>query len=65
MTEYLSTDQLAALLGVRAQTVRASYCAKGHYLGLTPRKLPNRLLRWPRAEVEAVLRGQRPVGGGA
>jgi hypothetical protein len=54
----LSTDELAALLHVQAQTVRASLCRKGHYCGIRPRKLPNRLLVWPRDAVERLLEGE-------
>ena len=57
MTEFLSTDELAEMMGVRPQTVRSAYCAKGHYLGLMPQKLPNRLLRWPRQAAESLIEG--------
>lgn len=42
----LTTKELADRLRVQPQTVRASYCRKGHYLGLVPIKLPNGGLRW-------------------
>lgn len=57
MTEFLNTDELAALLGVRPGTVRSAYCHRGNYLGLVPRKLPNRMLRWPREDAEALVEG--------
>lgn len=42
----LTTEQLAAFLGVKPGTVRRAYCIQGHYLGLIPRKLQNRRLAW-------------------
>lgn len=57
----LSTDQVAELFGVLPQSVRHALTVKGHYCGVRPLKLPNRFLSWPRAQVEAVLRGERPA----
>lgn len=54
----LSTEEFAHLMRVQAQTVRASLCRKGHYCGIRPRKLPNRLLVWPRDAVERLLEGE-------
>lgn len=43
----LTTEELAALLHVKPQTVRAGLCKSGHYLGMRPAvKLPNRRLLW-------------------
>lgn len=49
------TKALANLVGVKAPTVHHSYCTKGHYMGLKPVKLPNRLLRWNLTEARRVL----------
>ncbi len=51
----LSTDQLAEILKVRPQTIRAAYCRAGEYFGLTPCKMPNRRLVWDSAAVRALL----------
>lgn len=52
----LTTKQLAAQLGVEAQTIRASLCRNGSYFGLRPEaKLPNRLLLWPADSVDRIV----------
>jgi DNA-binding GntR family transcriptional regulator len=61
----ISTEELAALFGVRPQTVRHALCRHGSYFGLRPRKLPNRLLQWDLAAAEAVRRGERPAAADA
>lgn len=53
-----STEVAAELLGVAPTTLRVSHSRLGHWGGITPRKLPNRMLSWPAREVEAVLRGE-------
>jgi hypothetical protein len=58
-TEFLNTESLAELLGVKAQTVRSALCRHGHYLGLRPVKMPNRFLRWRAADAERLLAGER------
>lgn len=59
--ETLSTDQVAELFGVLPQSVRHALTVKGDYCGIRPVKRPNRFLAWPREQVEAVLRGERPA----
>ena len=54
---YLTTEEAAARLGLRPQTLRANLCRAGHYLSIRPTKLPNRLLRWPASEIERLLSG--------
>lgn len=49
------TEALAQVAGVKPASVRHSYCTRGHYLGLKPVKLPNRLLRWNLTEARRVL----------
>jgi hypothetical protein len=46
-TKYLTTEEFAQGLGVKAPTVRRGLCVNGHYLGVRPIKLPNRRLLWP------------------
>ena len=53
-----TTEEAAALLGVRPQTLRAGMCRAGHYLGIMPVKLANRRLLWPATKVDAVARGE-------
>jgi len=55
MDKYLSTDELAELLKVKPMTIRTQYSRFGHYLGLTPQKMPNRRLFWPKEQVEKLL----------
>jgi len=54
----LSTEDVAARLLVRPQTVRRSLCVNGHFLGLRPIKLANRRLLWDAAAVEELLSGE-------
>ncbi len=53
-----STEEAAAALHVKPQTLRAALCRDGHYFGLRPVKLPNRMLAWPAAAVDALLDGE-------
>jgi hypothetical protein len=48
----LSTEELAARLGIKAQTLRAAHCRDGDYFGVRPLKAKNRFLRWPADSVE-------------
>ncbi len=53
---FLSTNQFAESLGVKPQTVRRGFCVNGHYMGITPRKMPfNGRLLWPAAELAKLL----------
>ena len=53
----LSTEEVASLLGVKAQTLRAALCRDGTYYGIRPLKAKNRFLRWPADEVERMIAG--------
>lgn len=53
-----STEQAAAALHDRPQTLRASVCRAGHYAGVKPRKLPSRFLAWPADAIDALVRGE-------
>lgn len=55
MNDFLSTAELAKIFKVSPKTVRWNFCTRGHYLSLVPRKLPNRILLWPVADVEKLL----------
>ena len=54
----LSTEELASVLRIVPQTVRAGLCRNGHYLGMRPVKLPNGKLLWDAAEVERLVSGE-------
>lgn len=43
----LTTEQLAAIAGVKAESIRAAYCRTGEYFGLRPEKCANGRLLWP------------------
>lgn len=53
-----STEEAAAALKVRPQTLRAALCRDGHYFGLRPVKCRNRFLLWDAAAVEALTSGE-------
>ena len=53
-----TTEEAAAILGVRPQTLRAAICRRGEYYGLRPAKRLNRMLAWPAVKVDAVARGE-------
>lgn len=50
-----STEEAAAVLKVRPQTLRAAVCRDGHYFGVRPQKARNRFLMWNAAAVDALV----------
>lgn len=56
---YLSTEDAAARLAVKPNTLRSGLCRNGHYLNIRPVKLPNRLLVWPADQIERLLSGKQ------
>ena len=54
----LTTESAAALLQVKPATMRRGLCVAGHYLGMVPRKMPNRLLLWDSGEIYRLLAGE-------
>lgn len=54
----LSTEEAAALLKIKPQTLRAALCRDGHYLGARPFKSANRFLLWRGDEIERLAQGQ-------
>jgi len=54
---FSTTEEYAAALKVKPQSVRAGYCRDGHYLGVVPIK-PSRRLLWPADQVDALIAGQ-------
>ncbi|MFV8630698.1 hypothetical protein ACNRDB_14615 [Ralstonia pseudosolanacearum] len=57
--DYVSTEELAAILAIEPQSVLKRHSLDGAYLGIRPTKLPNRRLLWPVAEVKKLLSGGR------
>lgn len=53
-----STEELAALLHIRPQSIRASLCRSGSLMGLRPVKLPNGRLLWPADEADRLISGE-------
>lgn len=51
----MNTRQFATRLGNQPQSIHASFCRKGHYLGIVPAKLPNGTLLWPDDAVEQLI----------
>lgn len=56
---HLSTEALAAQLQIKPQTLRAALCRNGHYYGVRPIKMPNRMLRWPADAVARLMEGKQ------
>lgn len=55
---FYSTEEAAAALKVKPQTLRAAVCRDGNYFGVRPQKARNRFLMWEAAEIDALLRGE-------
>lgn len=53
-----STEEAAAVLHIRPQTLRAALCRYGNYFGLRPFKMRNRFLAWDAAAIEKMARGE-------
>jgi hypothetical protein len=53
----LTTEQAAAALHIRPQTLRAALCRDGHYFGVRPIKGRNRFLFWPADAIERLTAG--------
>ena len=52
-----STEEAAAVLKVKPQTLRAALCRDGHYFGVVPHKCRNRFLIWDAASIDALASG--------
>ncbi|HQZ01699.1 MAG TPA: hypothetical protein PKW99_03530 [Thauera sp.] len=53
-----STEQAADALHIKPQTLRAALCRDGHYFGIRPVKLPNRMLAWPCEAIARLTAGE-------
>lgn len=57
----MTTEQLAAALGLKPQSLRVALCKRGSYFNLRPTTLPNHRLWWPDDSVELLIaQGARP-----
>ncbi len=57
----MNTEQLAAALHLKPQSIRKRLCRTGGYYSLRPTKLPNGRLMWPANSV-AILSGEVAYG---
>lgn len=57
VTSTMATDEFAASVGLKSQTIRKTYCLKGEVMGIRPIKLPNGKLRWPTQAIADLLKG--------
>ena len=53
----MNTEQLAAALHLKPQSIRKRYCETGAYYCLRPTKLPNGRLLWPTDAVSQLSGG--------
>ncbi len=54
--DHVQTAECARAINRASQTLRKSYCMKGHAFGIRPIKFGNRLL-WPVTEIATLLNG--------
>ncbi|MBU9284121.1 MULTISPECIES: hypothetical protein [Burkholderia] len=57
LRQHLTTEELAAALGVQPQTIYKRHSEDGHYRGVAPAKQANRSLAWPLDSVDRILKG--------
>ena len=57
--DHISTNEFALLARVKPQTLQKRHHDCGHYFGVRPKKLANRLLAWPINEIERFLLGDQ------
>ncbi|MBU9310836.1 DNA-binding protein [Burkholderia multivorans] len=53
----ITTEELAALLSIRPQSIRKRFCQTGAYFSLRPVKLPNGRLMWPADALDKLAEG--------
>lgn len=51
----IATEELATILRLRPQSIRAALCRNGHVMGLRPVKLPNGRLLWSADEARKLV----------
>lgn len=52
----LSTDELAAAIRGKPESIRVRLCREGSYYGIRPTKLPNGRLLWPADTLERLTK---------
>jgi len=55
----MNTEQLAAALHLKPQSIRKRFCETGAYYCLRPVKLPNRRLIWPADSIEQLSKAAK------
>jgi hypothetical protein len=55
MNHMLTTNELAEQARTTGATIRSELCRKGHYMGLTPARLPSGKLLWPADSMEQLI----------
>ncbi len=58
-TSFIPTEEFVKPFFIKPESARRSYCKKGHYLGIRPKKLPNGRLLWPVDEQQKVLNSDK------
>lgn len=53
----LSTNELAAQLGIQPTSIRVRLCRHGNYFGVTPLKMVNHRLVWPADTLDRLVVG--------
>ena len=53
----ITTEELAALLSIRPQSIRKRFYQTGAYFSLRPVKLPNGRLMWPADALDKLAEG--------
>lgn len=61
----ITTDRLAAAIGVQPVSIRIRLCRTGSYYGVRPIRMPNRRLLWPSDAAERLAAQRQQAGGGA
>ncbi|HDR9078209.1 TPA: DNA-binding protein [Burkholderia vietnamiensis] len=54
---HITTEELAALLSIRPQSIRKRLCQTGGYFNLRPVKLPSGRLLWPGDAIDKLVEG--------
>lgn len=54
----MNTEQLAAALHLKSQSIRKRFCQTGAYYNVRPTKLPNGRLMWPSDSVARLTGGK-------
>lgn len=55
----LTTEEFAAEIKVRPQSIRKRYCQTGSYWGIRPVKVPNGRLLWPADSCERFMQREQ------